>query len=191
MGPDNGLLAPAVAMVGGAKRIVAIENPDLRIPSDGATFDGRDLFAPAAAVLADGQAQLDELGDDVDPASVTPLMVPLPEHEEGFVRGEVLWIDRFGNAQTNISPGDLAAVGGRPGSDIIVTIGTADFRLSWVRSYGEVEPGEGLVHADSYGQMAVAVRDERADESFPLAERVAVAFRPVAPAPLQIDGPVE
>ena len=187
VGPDNGLLAPAVAMVGGADRIVAIENPELRLPAEGATFDGRDLFGPVAAVLADGQVPIGDLGTDLDPSSVTPLMIPLPEYEEGLVRGEVLWIDRFGNAQTNIAPGDLAAVGARPGDDVVAMIGTTEFRITWASAYGDVEPGEALIHADSYGQLAIAVRQERADESLPLAERVAVSMRPVQEASVEID----
>jgi len=51
VGPDNGLLAPAVAMVGGADRFVSLEAEAFRLPGAGSTFDGRYLFAPAAAVL--------------------------------------------------------------------------------------------------------------------------------------------
>jgi S-adenosylmethionine hydrolase len=186
VGPDNGLLAPAVAMVGGADRIVSIENPELRLPAGGSSFDGRDLFGPAAAVLADGQADLDDLGPAVDVETVTPLMLPLAEHDPGLVRGEVLWVDHFGNAQTNITPDDLQRVGAAPGDDVLITIGTTEYQLLWVTSYGDVEPGTGLLHADSYGQLAVAVRDGRADEAFPVAERVAVALRP-AGTRLQLD----
>jgi S-adenosylmethionine hydrolase len=102
VGPDNGLLGPAVALVGGASAIVSIENDELRIPSAGATFHGRDVFAPAAAVLATGDAGLDDLGPRVDPGSVTPLLLPLPEVGEGKVDGEAWWVDTFGNVQTII-----------------------------------------------------------------------------------------
>ena len=60
---------------------------------------------------------------------------------------------------------------------MLVGIGGAEFRLEWAEAYGDVEDGEGLVHVDSYGQIAIAVRDGRADESFPLDTRVAVTFR--------------
>jgi hypothetical protein len=178
VGPDNGLLAPAVAMVGGADEIRVIENPELRLPAEGATFHGRDVFAPVAAVLASGQAEFDDVGSAVEPESVTPLMIPLVEPDgSGGLLGEVLWVDRFGNCQTNITPADLEASGLAPGGDVVVQIGGAQHRLLWVSAYGDVEEGEGLVHVDSYGQMAIAVRAGRADESFPLAERVAVTLR--------------
>ncbi|HKX74811.1 MAG TPA: SAM-dependent chlorinase/fluorinase, partial [Acidimicrobiia bacterium] len=77
VGPDNGLLSPAVAMVGGASAVHALENPEARIPGPGATFQGRDIFAPAAALLASGEASLEELGPPVEPDSLMPMMLPL------------------------------------------------------------------------------------------------------------------
>jgi S-adenosylmethionine hydrolase len=179
VGPDNGLLAPAVAMVGGADLIVAIENPELRLPAEGATFHGRDVFGPAAAVIASGQASIEDLGPPVSVDTVTPLLMPLVEHRNGAVVGEVLWIDHFGNAQTNIAPDDLTLLGLNRGDDVVLRIGAAEHRLTWVTAYGEVLSGEGLLHIDSYGQIAVAVREGRADESFPLAANVSVSmYRP-------------
>jgi S-adenosylmethionine hydrolase len=180
VGPDNGLLSPAVAMVGGASRIVAIENPELIIPSDGATFDGRDRFGPAAAVLASGEAQLDDLGAEVDPAAVMPLMLPLSDLSDGVLSGQAWWIDRFGNAQTNVSPEELAALGLHQGSEVTVKVGNRDHTIPWVAAYGEVEPGRPLLHVDSYGLMALAVRDGRADQWFGLTTGTAVSFTATA-----------
>lgn len=176
VGPDNGLLSPAVAMVGGATRIVALENPELVIPSEGATFDGRDRFGPAAAVLASGEATLSDLGGDVDPGGVMPLMLPLSNVEAGVLSGQAWWIDRFGNAQINAGPEELTLLGIDPGSDVKVTVGTRDHAVPWVVAYGEVEPGKPLLHIDSYGLMALAVREGRADEWFGLSEGTVVAF---------------
>lgn len=185
IGPDNGLLAPAVAMVGGADKIVSIENPEVQLPAPGATFHGRDIFGPAAAVIASGQATLEQLGPEVDSDSVVPLMLPLVEHGEDAVVGEVLWVDHFGNAQLNISPQDLQLVGIGPGTDIVLKIASADFGIEWVEAYGNVEVGEGLLHIDSYGQIAVAVRNGSAVDSYPLAAGTAVTIRSGKPG-LQI-----
>ena len=54
VGPDNGLLAAAVAMLGGASRAVDLTNTEFHIPAPGPTFAGRDIFAPVAAHLASG-----------------------------------------------------------------------------------------------------------------------------------------
>lgn len=175
VGPDNGLLAPAVAMVGGASRIVSLEAQAFRLPREGVTFDGRDVFAPAAAVLASGEASLDELGPELSPAAITPLLLPLVDHGEGVVDGEVWWIDAFGNAQTNISPEDLRLAGLAPGGPVIVRVGATEHELEWCDAYeGE---GAGVVHVDSYGMMAVAVPGGRADETFRMTVGTSVGFR--------------
>lgn len=188
VGPDNGLLAPAVAMVGGANHVVAIENPELRLPAEGDTFHGRDLFAPAAAVLAAGQAEIGDLGPEIEPGSITPLMLPLVEHGADRVTGEVLWVDRFGNAQTNIAPADLELIGLARGSEVVVTTGGSRHPMLWVDAYGEAEPGHALLHVDSYGQIAVAVRDGSARESLAIEAGMAVTVHPIGSGEVEVQG---
>jgi S-adenosylmethionine hydrolase len=110
VGPDNGLLAPAVALSGGAVRAVELANPDYQLASPGPTFAGRDIFAPAAAHLANG-VPIGELGPDVDPYTLCPGLIPLPRVEHDGIHGEVLWVDRYGNCQLNIDPADIASWG--------------------------------------------------------------------------------
>ena len=176
VGPDNGLLSPAVAMVGGAGRIVSIENPEMMIPSPGATFHGRDVFAPAAAVLASGEARLDELGPEVDPDSVVPLLLPLPEIQPGRVAGRVWWIDQFGNAQTNVGPDDLALAGIDPEVTVTLKVRATELEVPLVGTYGEVEEGELLLHVDSAGQIAIAQRDGDAAEALSLEPDLALTL---------------
>jgi S-adenosylmethionine hydrolase len=170
VGPDNGVLAPAVAMMGGATSVVALEDERFRIPSlGGATFDGRDVFAPAACVLAAGQATIPDLGPALPNDSLTPLLLPLVEREGTGIRGEVWWIDVFGNCQTNISPEDLTGLGAQPGEELSLRIAGIDYDVRWVMAYGDVEPGQVLLHVDSYGLVAVAVREGSAAERLNLA----------------------
>jgi S-adenosylmethionine hydrolase len=176
VGPDNGVLSPAVAMMGGAHRIVSIDNPEARIPSPGETFHGRDVFAPAAALLASGEAAIQDLGPEVPPDQVQPLLLPLPEIDGGLVAGEAWWVDRFGNVETNISPDDLAAVGLAPGATVTMKVGASLHSVLWVANYSEVEPGETLIHVDSAGLIAIAVRDGAADEELNLATGMAVTL---------------
>src|SRR5690606_23664863 len=98
VGPDNGLLASAVAMSGGATAAVELANPELQLPAPGATFAGRDIFAPAAAHLCNGVA-LDELGPAIDPLHLLPGLIPIPRDADDGLAAEVLWVDRFGNCQ--------------------------------------------------------------------------------------------
>lgn len=177
VGPDNGLLAPAVAMIGGARQAVSLEAEEFRLPGPGATFDGRDVFAPAAAVLASGEASLDDLGPAVDPGSLTSLLLPLTEHDDGVVQGEVWWVDGYGNAQTNISPEDLGLIGLVPGDRLVIQVASSRHEVIWAEAYGDVPEGQPVVHVDSFGLMAVAVRGGSALASLNLHVGLSVGFR--------------
>ena len=122
LGPDNGLLAPAVAMIGGATRVISLTNEEYQLAAPGPTFAGRDVLAPAAGFLASGVA-LGELGDEIDPVSLTPGLVPLPNVEHGTLVGEVWWVDRYGNCQLNVDPDELGQLGVRPGAHLEVRFG--------------------------------------------------------------------
>jgi len=175
VGPDNGLLAPAVAMVGGADRFVSLEAEAFRLPAAGSTFDGRDVFAPAAAVLASGEAVLSDLGPEIESGGVMPLLLPLVEHGDGWVSGEVWWIDGYGNAQTNVAPADLELAGMRAGSPVVLRIGRGEHEVVWASGYGE--DSAPIVHCDSHGLMAIVVPRGRADEALGLSEGLSVGFR--------------
>ncbi len=112
VGPDNGLLAPAVAMLGGASRAVSLTNTKLQLPAAGDTFDGRDVFGPAAAYLCQG-VPLEELGEEVAVASLLPAVVPTAQKLDDHMTAEALWVDHFGNVQLNVAPDDLDDMGER------------------------------------------------------------------------------
>ena len=180
VGPDNGLLAPAVAMLGGATRAVSLTNPEYQLEAPGATFAGRDVFAPAAGYLAAG-TPLEALGELVDPMALVPGMVPLPRDEGGRAAGEVLWVDRYGNAQLNIDPGDLAALGVEPGGALEIQCGKDRRTGRWVGSYAEAGPFELAVVVDSYGLVSIT-RDRRAAaEELGLHAGSAVTLGPMPP----------
>ena len=160
VGPDNGLLAPAVALCGGATRAVEITNPDFLLPGDAATFDGRDVFAPAAAHLCLG-VDLDTLGPTIDPLSLVPALVPLTREEEGRLHAEVLWVDRYGNAQLNVDPDELGAYDDHV--RLVFDDGARSARR--VPAFATVEPGEVGLVVDAYGLVTVVLdRRSAADE---------------------------
>jgi S-adenosylmethionine hydrolase len=178
VGSDNGLLAPAVAMLGGASRVVSLTNPEYQLEAPGATFAGRDIFAPAAGYLAAG-TPLEDLGEPVDPATLVPGTVPLPRDDEGRAAGEVLWIDRFGNAQLNIDPGDLAALGVEPGGAVEIRCGHDRRTGRWVGSYAEAGPLELAVVVDSYGLVSLTLDRRPAAEELGLRAGSEVVLGPV------------
>jgi S-adenosylmethionine hydrolase len=152
VGPDNGLLAPAVAMVGGADRAVELNNPEYHLPAPGPTFAGRDVFAPAVAYLCNG-VDLTELGDAIDPVSLIPGLMPLTREEDGSVIAEVLWVDRYGNAQLNVDPDEVATWGDR----IALRFGDTQRTARRADSYAALKTGEVGLVVDSYGLLAVSV----------------------------------
>ena len=157
VGPDNGLLAPAVAMLGGPRHAVALTSAEHRLEAPSATFAGRDVMAPAAAYLADGTA-LSELGEAIDPVTLVPGLLPLPsESDDGVLMGEVLWIDRFGNCQLNLDPDMLLARDLAPGAGFEVQIGDVSGRVRWVDTFAEAKPSELVVITDSYGLLTLVL----------------------------------
>ncbi|MGK2856758.1 MAG: SAM hydrolase/SAM-dependent halogenase family protein [Thermoanaerobaculia bacterium] len=108
LGPDNGLLS--LALDAGAV-VHEITNAALFLPAAGATFHGRDRFAPAAAALARGSA-IGELGPRIDRASIVALDYAAPSYDGSVATGTVTAIDRFGNVATDLDP---ARVGGLAG----------------------------------------------------------------------------
>jgi S-adenosylmethionine hydrolase len=157
LGPDNGLLAPAVAMLGGARRVVELTSEEHRLPAPGPTFAGRDVLAPAAAYLASG-TPIGDLGADVDPAGLVPGLVGLPQLVDGGgIAAEVWWVDRFGNCQLNVGPDELDGLGVSPGAHLEVRMGERAKSARWVRAYAEAKPSELVLLVDSYGMVALAL----------------------------------
>ena len=86
VGPDNGLLLPAAEALGGVTRAVLLTNPEYHLHPVSNSFHGRDVFSPVAAHLAAG-AELDDLGEEVDPASLSSIDFPGARREGDASRG--------------------------------------------------------------------------------------------------------
>lgn len=174
VGPDNGLLAPAVAMVGGASRAFELTNREYHLPAPGPTFDGRDVFAPVAAHLCAG-VPLTELGTEIDPATLLPSMIPLTREEDGGTEAEALWIDRFGNVQLNVDPDEIVGLG-----DTVRVVVQGRSRIARrVEAFGDLGVNEVGLVVDSYGLVAIAADRASAAEILDVAESDAVRLEPV------------
>jgi S-adenosylmethionine hydrolase len=157
VGPDNGLLAPAVAMLGGPQGAISLTSEDHQLEAPSATFAGRDVMAPAAAYLADG-LPLAQLGEPIDPVTLVPGLLPLPsEADDGVLTGEVLWVDHFGNCQLNLDADMLRARDLAPGAGFEVRIGDESGRVRWVDTFADAKPSELVVLVDSYGLLTLAL----------------------------------
>jgi len=160
VGPDNGVLSPALLQPG--MRCVSLPIPAGAAP----TFHGRDVFAPAAAELAQG-ILLDALGEPV----AAPIVRRTPEavrREDGTIAGVVITIDRFGNAVTNL----MARRGG------VLVVG--ERRLALSRSYGDAVPGAPVALVGSSGLVEIALRDGNAAAHLGLGRGSAIVLVPPA-----------
>ena len=173
VGPDNGLLAGAVSMVGGAGRAVELTNDAYQLPAPGPTFAGRDIFGPAAAHLCNG-VELTDLGPPVDPLSLRPGLIPLSRQEGQKLETEVLWVDRFGNVQLNVGPDDLEWFGDR------VTLRWSGSVRSALRvdAYQDLGPGQLGLLVDSYGLMAVVLEQAPAADELGVKAGDALTLEP-------------
>ncbi len=183
-----------MALVGGATRVVELTSTDHRLEAPGPTFDGRDVFAPAAAHLCLG-VPLDALGPEVDPAGLRPGVLPLPQPEGDGLGTEVLWVDRYGNVQLNVGPDDLDLLGPWEHEVVTVRVDDRERTAHRVEAYADLSGGRLGLAIDSYGLLALVLDRRSAAEELGLRAGDAVTLVPVVdPAdtrPTGVTTPVE
>ena len=162
LAPDNGLLAPVRARA----QQVLIHRLDLPVahtrfalPVPSATFHGRDIFAPLAAELASGRAQLADLGPPT--TDIVPSWVDDPSVSAEQVQGVIITVDHFGNLITNIEASMLERF-----KHPVVRTGGHEVLLR--RTYGDVRPGEFLALVNSFGVLEIARAEQSAAEALGL-----------------------
>jgi len=143
VGPDNGVFSMVMAREKYKARVITNERYFRRPVSR--TFQGRDVFAPAGAHLADG----------VPPARMgkgwpTPITVDLTPPQ-------VLHVDRFGNIVTNLRTADIGL------KRITLKIGRATISRI-VSHYAEMAPGRLFLIEGSSGYIEVSMNRGSAAE---------------------------
>ncbi len=162
IGPDNGLLmlsAPREEI----KHVYSITNPKLMLPRVSSTFHGRDVFAPAAAHLANGTPPThfgSEIKDHTMPHFATPLL-----QTDGIV-GEILHIDDFGNVITNITRADLEKADFSARKLLSIQLKSRSFRTNLCEAYGDVAPGASLVLIGSHDFLEISMNQGSAAKTF-------------------------
>ena len=171
IGPDNGVLTPALAEEDAEAR--QIEAAVLGVTRVTPTFHGRDLFAPAAAHLAGG-GDFAEIGPAVADPERLSLDMLVVSHSR--LHGRIVYVDRFGNCITDI-PGDfLERFLGPDGTGLQVHVGSLTVR-GLVRTYGEAGDGEACALIGSSGRLEIAVRGGDARQRLGLAVGDSVEVR--------------
>jgi S-adenosyl-L-methionine hydrolase (adenosine-forming) len=165
VGPDNGLLAYAADKLGGVEESVELVNPAYRLEPVAHTFHGRDVFAPASAHLAAG-VELKDLGPAIAASDLVRIDVPAPSVGKRRIRATVLYVDRFGNVQLNLTRDDLAQIGVEAGSKLEVEVGFERYYAVAARTFAEVRGGDIVLYEDAYWNISLAINRGSAAQMF-------------------------
>lgn len=180
VGPDNGLLTPAAAELGGIVEVRALENSSLWLPVVSSTFHGRDIFAPVAAHLAEGVA-FASLGPSLNPEESVILQLPRPVVRDGGLDSTVIFIDTFGNCRLAGVGSDLDEVAGplQAGRLIRVSLPSGRLVVPWSTTFGGVGEGEPLLYQDAdYAGLALGVNRGSAAQRYGLAVDAPIRLEP-------------
>ena len=166
----------ACATVGGAQRGYLLENEDWIIPSEGNTFHARDLFSPFAAGYASGQLSIEDFGSELDLSNLNQYLIPLTEATDSEIKGEILWVDHYGNCQTNVSPEELRELKKSIGDVINIKIGNAEIKTTWVDSYQGEYLGEVGLITDSWGMVSLFATNKNASSILNIKDGAKINF---------------
>jgi len=164
IGPDNGLLWPAVEKAG-YRRAVELRSKRYRLEDVSSTFHGRDIFAPAAAHLWLG-VSFKSLGPALN--SIARLQLGEVEESSDQLRGSIIYVDGFANLVSNISREAFDRFQASfPRYTLFVTIDDGS-PIDLYETYGDAPEGGLLALFGSFRMLEIAVREGRA------ADRLAV-----------------
>ena len=156
VGPDNGLLIPAATARGGIKRAFEIVDQRFLLTPVSRTFQGRDVFAPAAAHIASGVDPA-ELGPAIVPDDLVPLEISQAWVHDDHLHAEVLQVDRFGNLQFNFDRTvmDSAGIGEMP--HLEVRMEGHRLKVAFAPTFAAVPDGDYVLVEDSYRYVSLAI----------------------------------
>jgi len=160
IGPDNGLLIPPAEALGGIEEARELSNRDLWLPVTTSTFHGRDIFAPVAGHLANGDATFDDIGPSVPTQDLVRLTEPEATTADGAIDTIVTYVDSFGNVRLAGGRQELTTAFGAlaDGAGMTVTLNGAEPEtVTFEHSFGAVGIGATIVYVDSSGNLALAI----------------------------------
>ncbi|HEY5892663.1 MAG TPA: SAM-dependent chlorinase/fluorinase [Chthoniobacterales bacterium] len=150
LGPDNGVLSWAVRDAQ-LEDVREISNDDWFLQPVSRTFHGRDVFAPVAARLAGGAA-FSAVGESI--SDFLRISWPAIVHDGQRITGEVVYVDRFGNAITNVPAEALPLEAAAKGA---VRLRCAGIDVCLRAYYAAANPNEVLAVASSSGLLELAI----------------------------------
>ena len=104
-------------------------------------------------------------------------LIPLTEKNDNEIKGEVMWIDHYGNCQTNISPEELSDLGKNIGDVVSLNIKNQEIKTTWVGNYQGDGVNEVGIVTDSWGMISIFSRNKNAEKILDIQDGEKVTFK--------------
>ena len=129
-----------------------------------------------AAGYASGQLSIEDFGSELDLSNLNQYLIPLTEATDSEIKGEILWVDHYGNCQTNVSPEELRELKKSIGDVINIKIGNAEIKTTWVDSYQGEYLGEVGLITDSWGMVSLFATNKNASSILNIKDGAKINF---------------
>ncbi len=179
VGPDNGVLTLTTEEEGITK-IVQITNKKYMLNKISTTFHARDIFAPAAAFLSKG-ISLSDLGSELDSQDIEYLPIEKAKIIGKKIVGQIIHIDRFGNAVTNITKAITEKIGIKYGDNIKIKINKKpkiEKKIIFKPTFSLAKKGETIFLINSDDKLEISVNQGSAEKILDLKVKMPLEIEP-------------
>jgi S-adenosylmethionine hydrolase len=177
IGPDNGLFSRVIDREGFAAAWKLDQRAYYRAGTTSDTFQGRDIFGPVAAHLAQG-TEPSRMGSPLALNALELTSMHAPEIAGGIVSVEVLHVDHYGNVILNLPNGSEAAAKFHMGNLVRISIGRESFTGPMVRTYAESEKGRLILLYGANGLLEIAMNQGSAADKLKIEPGTAILLKP-------------
>ena len=153
LAPDNGILTEVLAREG----VSEVRTLSPATDSVSATFHARDIFGPTAARLVNS-GSFESTGNKAEkilrlPRNTATVMASL-------AKGQVLFVDHYGNILTNIPGSELGKL--KVGQLLSVTVKGKSLSLPYLRTYADAPTDRPFALINSDGEFEIAINQGNA-----------------------------
>lgn len=160
--PNNGILSMVLADVKEFEVRAMVSDCYFRKPIS-ATFHGRDIFSPAAAWLSKKNI-FRQLGPMLPISKLHRFSIPIAIHSHHSVKGEIIYLDHFGNAMTNITKHDLK----HPAHVKLIILVKGKYKVNLKPFFGAGKSGELFAVWNSSNRLELAIKEGSAEKQYQL-----------------------
>lgn len=157
IGPDNGVFMPISRFLGGIEKVYSLTNPDFMLYPVSDVFHGRDVFATAAAHIAN-DTPLDQFGDFVEVSDLCQAPYNEADIDDNRIHAQIIQINHFGSAHLNIMEKIWDTFDISLKENVRISFPNHDsIDIVYDKSFGMVEPGSNIIVKDGFGRIALAI----------------------------------